>query len=135
MAPFDQVLSSNADLSTVATVQGRDDTRLRCGEAQSPPEYQLQLSNDFCSAGTPAAAAADSRRLSESGTGAPGDLAAEVTRWVHIPGVGEWTRVRLPLQAHALELYLEGTGSHVAQARPPPARPLASHLRLRCCRC
>jgi len=137
--------------SEVPTVRGREKTNGRCGAGLSQQQYQLQLAEaeTFCIAGTPEAnatrrrlgdAAGDSEGgsqvLVESASTRP--LAARVTRWSSVAGVGEWSRIELleegqqegqlsdvPFQVLSLELFLVGVGAartrDVSFEAPPAA--------------
>ena len=110
------------------TTEGRTDTALLCDQSIEPQVYQLELATDFCYAGRfpPAPPSAPSRRQLSTLTSyasilSPREqelvaLARATTpqqsydvwgmKWSTIPGLGEWTRLRLPGVVLASELFL-----------------------------
>ena len=114
--PYDTLLD---DLSLVPTMQGRDDTHARCGTGEDPAAYAVDtLALNFCGdddGGGGGDGSSRRRRLDDPSAAQPRDLGAEVMQWAEAPGVGEWTRVRLPAVAHSLELYLHGAAGYTTQ--------------------
>jgi len=123
VAPYDAL---PLDISTVQTIQSRGATQDRCSAGQpTRQEYQLQLASDatFCTAGTPEATSVPLPAALPSGR----QLAARVTQWARVPGVGEWTRIELEgrVDVYSLELFLVGISDDAwaqdISFEPPPA--------------
>ena len=122
LAPYD-----NVDFYTT-TVNGRDDTRLRCGMNMTSSEWILGMSNDLCSTNDDV----QGRRLSTS-TDLNVSVSIESSGFVQ----GRWIRIHIPHVFWAIELHLEhiSVDSYVPLTHTPvdttslPANPTNIEIR------
>ena len=116
--PYD---SLDRNPSVVPTVQGRDDTQLRCGLGETRTEWLLDVAEDYC---VGVGEGEGRRRLEEDATPPSETIAWEaarmkdlemvVTPWVSVPDQGRWLRLRAAgvqactdSQTHTLDAHLQ----------------------------
>ena len=120
MAPYDRANLARTP-AEVRTVDGRHDTRKRCGTNETRVGWQLTVGKDYCATTDnytqPPSAG---RRLSEEADPAsqvvapPADgrsmheLGLRVCEWAAVPDLGQWMRIHVPTVLLSLEFYLSG---------------------------
>ena len=120
MSPYGSLSRNPANVNTV---QGRTDTKLRCGADLTRPEWNVMVADDYCYA-QPEPSARRLQAASAAAEDVMDDLGLEVCDWAAMPGQGKWVRIHTSTVLLAIEFYLSGfaveDGIMLSNEKSPP---------------